>query len=205
MNSQSSAGSPSEARGESRHVLRDGTVVVIRPINANDVQLERDFIEQLSPKSRRFRFLGSLKTPSAEMLKQFTQPHLMGGAAYVALIERGTGTQEIGVSRYSGSDDDGACECAVVVSDEWQGKGLATTLMHRLIETARDNGFQRMYSIDAADNQEMRNLALHLGFKSETHPEDPTLVLHTLTLREPGSKDPRVQRNQMNPARVLFG
>jgi RimJ/RimL family protein N-acetyltransferase len=193
MKSSSPTGSTARARREQpdvqqvRHFLSDGTAVVVRPIQASDVELERAFIERLSPKSRRFRFLGSIKTPSAQLLRQFTQPHLTGGVAYVALIGEGSGIREIGVCRYSTGEDGGSCECAVSISDEWQGKGLATILMHRLIDTARDNGFQRMYSIDASDNEEMRELAGHLGFKCETHPDDPTLVLHTLALQSSGS------------------
>jgi GNAT superfamily N-acetyltransferase len=165
-----------------RHVLRDGTPVLVRPIQPTDVELERDFIERLSPKSRRYRFLGSIRTPSAELLRQFTQPQLTHGVAFVALLGEGDATHEIGVCRFSTGANAGSCECAVVVSDEWQGKGLATLLMKRLIETARHCGFKRMYSIDAADNHEMRDLAGHLGFKCTVDPDDPTLVIHALEL-----------------------
>ncbi len=188
MKSSPLPGSASHARGElphaapSRHVLRDGTVVMVRPIQATDVELEREFIERLSPQSRRYRFLGSISTPSAELLRQLTQPQLTRGVAYVALLGEGAETREIGVCRYSTSEDAASCECAVAVSDEWQGKGLATLLMQRLIETARDNGFRRMYSIDAADNHEMRELAGHLGFKCAADPEDATLVIYSLAL-----------------------
>jgi len=167
---------------EFRHVLRDGTAVVVRPIQDTDVELEREFIERLSLRSRRYRFLGSIGTPSAELLRQLTQPQLSRGVAYVAVVGEGAQRRAIGVCRYGTGTDAGSCECAVVVSDEWQGKGLATLLMQRLIETAREHRFQRMYSIDAADNHEMRDLAGNLGFKCEADPDDATLVIHSLIL-----------------------
>ena len=37
--------------------------MLIRPIQATDEGLERAFIERLSPQSRRYRFLGTIKTP----------------------------------------------------------------------------------------------------------------------------------------------
>ena len=37
--------------------LSDGTHVLIRLIRSSDAELERAFIEHLSPESRRFRFL----------------------------------------------------------------------------------------------------------------------------------------------------
>ncbi len=165
--------------------LRDGTLVLIRPIRPTDEDLERDFIERLSPESRHYRFLGTIKTPSAELLRQFTRPELVHGVAYIATNGDGPETQEIGVARYSASPDGLSCECAVCISDEWQGKGLGTMLMHRLIKTARDRGIERMYSIDANDNQDMRELAEHLGFRRKVDAEDPTLVIHTLDLKSP--------------------
>ena len=39
-----------------------------------------------------------------------------------------------------------------------------------------------MYSIDAKDNDQMRELAGHLGFKCQADPEDPTLVNYSLVL-----------------------
>ena len=148
--------------------LRDGTSVLIRPIHAADAALEREFIERLSPESRRYRFLGILKTPSPELLRQFTHPEAVRGVAFVALTGTGVEKREIGVSRYSASPDGASCECAVAVSDEWQGKGLATLLMRPLINIARAHGIGHMYSIDANDKStDARTRRAH-GFP--THP-----------------------------------
>jgi GNAT superfamily N-acetyltransferase len=164
--------------------LRDGTTVLIRPIGDQDVELERRFIEELSPESRRFRFLGEIKTPSPELLQQFT--HLeRNEAAFVALLGHGPNTKEIGVGRYSARDDRLNCECAIAVSDEWRDKGLATLLMRHLIAVARRHGIERMYSVDAAGNQAMRELAKHLGFQCKPDPDDATQVIHTMDLQAP--------------------
>lgn len=167
---------------QSLEKLRDGTVVLIRPIRPTDEALEREFIERLSAQSRRYRFLGTVKTPGPELLRQFTHPETVHGVAFVALVAGASQEREIGVCRYAASPDGLNCECAVSVSDEWQGKGLATILMGRLIKTARERGIQSMYSIDANDNQRMRELAQHLGFRRTVDPDDPTLVIHTLDL-----------------------
>lgn len=166
-----------------KHELRDGTRVLIRPIRGADEALEREFVERLSPESRRYRFLGTIKSPSPELLRQFVHPELKHGVAFIALIGAGAHKQEIGVCRYSASADEASCECAVAVSDEWQGKGLATILMQHLIDTARLRGIKRMYAIAASDNKHMRELAEHLGFRCSVEPDDPTLVIHTLDLK----------------------
>jgi len=39
-----------------------------------------------------------------------------------------------------------------------------------------------MFSIDANENERMRELARDLGFKREQAPDDPTRVIHRLVL-----------------------
>ena len=171
------------ADGHWHDKLRDGTTVLIRPICADDVELERRFIEQLSRQSRRFRFLGEIKSPSHGLLKQLTQLDPTRDVAFIALIADGADKREIGVSRFSARADGSTCECAVTVSDEWRNQGLATILMRHLIDVARQRGIESMYSMDAADNHAMHELAEHLGFTRKPDPNDATQVLHTLDLK----------------------
>ena len=167
---------------EWKEKLRDGTTVLIRPISAADVGIEREFIERLSPQSRRYRFLGEIAAPGTALLDRLTHLDPAHEAAFVALVADGAHKREIGVARFSADKDDRSCECAVAVADEWQGKGLATLLMRHLIEIARQRGYRRMYSIDARDNENMRELAEFLGFERRADPDDTTQVVHSLAL-----------------------
>jgi GNAT superfamily N-acetyltransferase len=162
--------------------LRDGTHVIIRPIRKADTELERAFIGHLSAESRRMRFLGQIREPSDEMLRKLTDIDYKNEMAFIALVHRDGQTREIGVARYSASGNGKFCECAVTVSDEWHNKGLATLLMHHLIDVARTRGIHTMVSYDAVDNGQMRELATFLGFKRTADPEDSGMVVHTLTL-----------------------
>lgn len=168
-----------------KETLRDGTTVLIRPIRPGDAEVGRLFIQQLSPTSRRYRFLGEV-TPSAQLLEQLTNPDPEREVAFIALIADGAQKREIGVARFSARSDGLVCECAVVVSDEWQHRGLGTALMRHLIAVARERGIECMYSIDAAENAAMRELAEHLGFRRRPDPGDVTQVLHTLDLKSAG-------------------
>jgi RimJ/RimL family protein N-acetyltransferase len=173
------------AAAQWKEKLRDGTTVMIRPIHGEDADIERRFIERLSSQSRRFRFLGEMKTPNPALITQFTHPDAKRDVAFVALIADGAEKTEIGVARFSARPDGVTCECAVAVSDEWQNKGLATILMHHLIDAARERGIECMYSVDACENQAMRDLAEHLGFQRKPDPDDARQVLHTLDLKAP--------------------
>jgi RimJ/RimL family protein N-acetyltransferase len=162
--------------------LSDGTDIVIRPIHEHDVELERQFIEALSPSSRRFRFLDTMRSPSPALLKQLTSINAATDAAYVAVVDVDGVEREIGVARFSALPDAGDCEFAVTVADEWQERGLGTLLMRRLIEIARSRGIMNMHSSDSADNLGMRKFAEHLHFRHERDPDDATHVLYSVDL-----------------------
>lgn len=162
--------------------LRDGTQVTIRALHAKDVELERRFIETLSPQSRRFRFLETMKSPSEALLQQLTRLDPLTDVAYLAIVGTGADEREIGVARFSAAVGAADCEFAVTVSDEWQRKGLGAALMDHLIDAARARGIHAMHSSDSFDNDSMRQFAGHLKFQKSTDPDDARLVLYSVRL-----------------------
>jgi len=161
--------------------LRDGSRVTIRPIRKQDVELERRFIEALSPEARRFRFGYTMRTPGDALLTQLTDIDSAHDAALIALVDEAGGQREIGVARYS-STQDGRAEVAVTVLDDWQNRGLATLLMKRLIDLARRRGIGTLYSTDSSSNEPMRRLARDLGFAQKTMPGDVGQIMYSLEL-----------------------
>lgn len=160
--------------------LHDRSHVVIRPIGKHDKDAERAFIEGLSTESRRFRFLGQIRSPSEQMVEDFTNIDLAHEAAFVAVTRDDSRERIVGVSRYSCDADGLNCECAVTVSDEWQNKGLGTLLLKHLIEVAKARGIHSISSTDSADNIQMKHPARHLGFRRRVDPGDANQVIHEL-------------------------
>lgn len=167
-------------------MLHGRTLVLLRPIQAKDVALERRFIEALSPSSRRYRFLETLSTPSEALLKMMTEIDPTTDVAYVAVLGTGESEVEIGVGRFSALPDGKNCEFAVTVVDEWQNKGLGTFLMERLISAAGARGLETMFSSDASDNTRMRQFAEHLHFHHKQDPDDARLVRYSVDLKVTG-------------------
>ena len=64
--------------------------------------------------------------------------------ALIAVVEMDGRSLQICVARYAQLPDPEACEFAIVIADEWQGKGLARPMMEALIEAARYPGYKRM-------------------------------------------------------------
>jgi len=162
--------------------LRDETPVLIRPLRADDRQREEDFVRALSPDARRFRFLCTLKEASPELMDQLMAIDEDQRMAFIALAHEDGQLREVGVSRYSATADRSRCECAVTVAEGWRHRGLAVLLMRHLIDVARQHGFRQMFSIDAAANEPMRELAEHLGFKRTIDRSDAAQAIHTLSL-----------------------
>ncbi len=177
--------------------LADGTKVLIRPIGPQDAAAERAFIESLSPESRRNRFLGQVSHPSDEFIHQLTDIDYINDVALAAIAPEGAGYRIVGVSRYAVDTSRKACECAVVVADAWQGKGLGTALMECLKTLAAERGLHSMRSVDLAENWEMRDLASALGFHSCPDPDDPHQVIHTISLVAPGAPAPTDVRSDI--------
>lgn len=161
--------------------LRDGRHVLIRPLAKKDRDREYAFIKRLSPESRHMRFLVQINEPGAAMLDQLMDTDNKQRVAYIALVHDNGQLIEIGISRYAATGEH-ECECAVTVADEWTHLGLGTLLMEHLIKAARKNGFRHMYSVDAANNAPMRDLAKALGFATNNDPNDTRQVIHRLYL-----------------------
>ncbi len=167
---------------EWKETLRDGTQVLVRPIGADDRELERSFIEGMSPAARRFRFLETMKSPSPALLTQLTAIDPATDVAFVALLAEPGEATEIGVARFSAHVDGSDCAFAIAVGDDWQRKGLGTLLMQHLTHAAQARGIAAMHAISASNNDAMRGLAERLGLGRTRDPEDDAQVVYRTAL-----------------------
>ncbi len=157
--------------------LNDGTDIIIRPIRPEDAEIEQAFIRGLSAESKYFRFMNSIHELSLEMLVRFTQIDYHNEMALVAINPDPKGEEEIGVARYMTNPDKKTCEFAIVVSDKWQGKGIARLLMQKLIDIARNRGLEVMEGQVLANNYRMLELMMSLNFQVSNDPNDPGIKL----------------------------
>ena len=153
--------------------LNDGTDIVIRPIRPEDAEIEAQFIRDLSPEAKYFRFMNSVQELSQEMLVRFTQIDYHNEMALIAVKHNGAGEEQIGVARYTTNLDKTSCEFALVVSDQWQSRGIAHHLMQNLMEVARDRDLERMEGQVLSNNRKMLELVSTLNFQIDNDPDDP--------------------------------
>lgn len=144
--------------------LRDGTEVLIRPIRPDDAELEKEFIEGLSEESSFFRFFAVPHQPSPEMIEALCNIDYESQMALVAETVRGKRRLFVGVGRIVASTRNRA-ELAVVVGDDYQGKGMGGRLMTGLLDFARERKFASVYALILPENTPMINLARKFGFR----------------------------------------
>ncbi len=162
--------------------MPDGTDVTIRPVRPEDAEMEANFVRGLSDQTRYFRFLGTLRELTPQMLLRFTQYDYDRELALLALTTIDGIEVQLGVARYVIKPDASRCEFSVVVADEWQNRGVGYKLMMALIDTARTKQLAHMDGEVLGANSSMLSLMESLGFKIKTSRDDPTIKEVTLNL-----------------------
>jgi RimJ/RimL family protein N-acetyltransferase len=134
--------------------------VTIRPIQPDDKPLIRTFYDQLSARSRRFRFLVPTNALSEEDLEYLTEVDHKRHEAVVALDDG----RLVGVARYVRAPRDrSSAEVAVVVVDDRQHEGIGTQLLDSLTQRARENGIARYTALVSEDNEIVVNALERAG------------------------------------------
>lgn len=155
---------PPEARQlDEQLVLRDGSVVHVRPIRPDDAERLRAFHASLSFESIVFRFFRALPELPQDLAQRFTHVDYVDRLALVATLGAGSHEQIIAVARYDRTSLD-AAEVAFVVQDRWQGHGIATALLYRLAAYARAHGITTFVAITLGDNHPMLDVFRYCGF-----------------------------------------
>ena len=137
--------------------------VLVRPIEPGDFELERRFVDGVSPQTG-YQRLMSPRRPSDDEVRRWTNIDPEREGALVAIVSSAGEERMIGVARYAMDEGADEAEFAIVLSDDWQGMGLGRRLLSELIEVARQSGVRRLFGTTFSENKAMLDLARRLGF-----------------------------------------
>src|SRR4051794_24935940 len=143
-----------------RVTLRDGTCVAVRPIRPDDRDALAAGFERLSPESRYRRFFSPVSRLTDRQLEYLTRVDHHDHEALVA-VDEASGAL-IGVARFVRIRR-GEAEPAMVVADDWQGRGVGTALLERLVDRAFDEGVDTFRAQVLAGNAEAIRILQRLG------------------------------------------
>ena len=164
----------------------DGTQVVIRPIRPEDEPLLVKFHGTLSERSVSLRYFHAMKLTARVAHERLTRICFIDYDREMALVadrkNPETGEHEIrGVGRLSKVRGTDEAEFALVVSDPYQGLGLGTELVSRLLQVGRDENINRIFGDILPENIEMQRICEKLHFEL-THNVKESLIRVTTKL-----------------------
>ncbi|MEM9849400.1 MAG: GNAT family N-acetyltransferase [Bacteroidota bacterium] len=138
-------------------VLKDGTIAQLRPIHPVDGQQAEYLRTRISAENLYNRFLGYIPTISEALVKRMTELDYSKEMAIVAEVKQEDKKEIIAVARL-GSDGGNAAEFAIVIVDDWHGKGLGTILTDYMIEVAKVMKFDHVYALLFDSNTSMKRI-----------------------------------------------
>jgi GNAT superfamily N-acetyltransferase len=155
-------------------VLADGARILIRPIEPSDArQLEVGF-EHLSAVSRYRRFLAPIDHLSDQQLAYLTHVDHIAHEALLA-IDTATG-EDVAIARFvRDPQDPSRAEVAIVVADDWQGRGVGRVLADRLRGRARSVGVESFTARMLIGNRGGRRLLDRVADEISEH-EDAGMI-----------------------------
>ena len=145
-------------------LLLDGSTVHVRPIRPDDGERLVAFHSTLSPESIYLRFFSAHPSLRPDEIHRFTHIDGRDRMALVATVR----DRIIGVARYDRVvTTPEEAEVAFVVTDLFQGKGVATLLLEILAAQARTQGITTLRAEVLWQNAPMQEVFRHSGFRSE--------------------------------------
>jgi acetyltransferase len=146
--------------------------VRIRPIRGEDEPLLVKFHEPLSEHSVYMRYFRALNLDQRTQHDRLTRICFIDYDREMALVATRanpeTGQREIiGVGRLSRLNNERDAEFALLVSDNFQGQGLGSKLLEKLLDYARAEDIGRVMAYMLPENRGMRRIAQNLGFRFE--------------------------------------
>ena len=165
--------------------MKDGTEVRVRPIRPEDEPLMVKFHGTLSDRTVYLRYFSSLsldRRTAHERLLRICHGGYNRELVLVAELDDPQKGQShiLGVGRLNKLSRAEA-EIAILISDEYQRRGLGTELLRQLIQVARDQSLCRIVAEMLRDNLAIQIIFKRLGFRLRLL-RDPSSVQAVLDL-----------------------
>lgn len=155
---------------------RRGLPVLFRPIRPEDEPLMVEFHHTLSEESVYFRYFYPLKLSARIEHERLARVCFSDYSRAIVLVVEYQETESedrkiLAVGRLNRIRNTNDAEFAILVSDSFQGQGLGSELLRRLIEIARAEKINRVKATMLPENSAMHSIARRMGFTLERGPE----------------------------------
>jgi acetyltransferase len=165
--------------------LKSGAEVTIRPIRPEDEVQMIAFHQTLSERSVHFRYLHMIGLSQRTAHERLTRVCFIDYSREMALVAEQRGASGdcplLAVGRLIKLRTANEAEFAILVADGWQGQGLGTELLRRLVQIGRDEKLARIVASIDRENREMLIVSERAGF-TVAYDADQQVMTAQLTL-----------------------
>jgi len=156
--------------------MKDGTQVLLRPIKPEDEPLWHEMLASCSRESLWFRFQYLFQQTTHAMAARYCFIDYDREMAIVAELNQAGRRRIAGVGRLVADADRSNAEYAILVADEFQGRGLGALLTDYCLDICRRWGMNAVLAETSSENHRMLDLFRHRGFEFE-HPPSSDVIL----------------------------
>lgn len=159
---------------ETYRTTRKGLEIFLRPVKITDETILKDFFYDLSEDSMYMRFFSTRRDMPHKRLQEFVVVDWSRKMEILAVIKENERDREtiIGVGQYELIPDNYLAEVAIVVRDEYQGRGVGGELLSYLTYIARRHGLLGFTADTLVENKAMVSLFEKMGFYTEKRREE---------------------------------
>jgi len=143
---------------ETHKTTNKGLNILLRPVKITDEPLLKDFFYSLSDQSIYRRFFSIRTDMPHEYLQEFVVVDYTQKMLIVAVVERGTREEIVGLGQYAIVEQTHTADLALVVRDDYQKKGIGRELLSYLTFLARKRGLLGFTAEVLVDNKPMVHL-----------------------------------------------
>jgi len=171
--------------------LKDGSTLHIRPVSARDAPAIKAFLKTLSRESIGFRFFGS---PNLDWVTEWSVDVDYSGR-YALVATTGPEQAIVAHGAYMRLDESRA-EVAFMVSDAWQGRGIATIMLAHLASAAEEHGISTLFAEVLPHNRRMIDVFGESGFPVKRHSKQDVIEIELPTSMSEQAQEHFEQREQ---------
>lgn len=154
-----------------------GCDVLLRPVRISDEPLLKDFFYSLSDQSIYRRFMSQRTDMPHERLQDFVVIDYTNEMVILAVKQDGEVEEVIGVGQYGIDPNSHTAEVALVVRDDYQGRGVGAELLSYLTELAQKAGLMGFTAEVLIENVPMMRLFEKMGFDIQRRTEQGVIEL----------------------------
>jgi GNAT superfamily N-acetyltransferase len=160
------------ARIRTDRVFKGGLNAHIRAIKSTDESMLRDLFYHLSENSVYFRYFSPRRSMPHKNVQQYVNLEEDKGISIVVTIGPRENRRMIAEGRYVRSGDDPFPDVAIMVDEEYQGRGIGTFLLKYLAEVAKERGIEGFRADVLTSNSPMLKIVERLPYVSHSSFED---------------------------------